>query len=189
MEPVVITVGSSNRPPLLGAIGNRAVDPGVLLEIPVSASDPDGGALVLTAAPLPAGASFADAGDGTGLFSWTPSAGQLGNAALTFQVSDAGVPPASDSEQITISVGAINAPPVLAPVGSRSVPVGQALSLALSATDPVAIPALRRRPAAAAQLSDAETARPRPTDAGTVDGRTHLHAERRRRRHAARVRQ
>jgi hypothetical protein len=136
MEPVGITVGSSNRAPVLGAIGNRTVDPGVLLEIAVTASDLDGGALQLSAAPLPTGSTFSDAGNGTGLFAWTPSAGQLGNSALTFQVKDAGVPQASDTELVTISVGSVNAPPVLEPIGSRSVQVGEPLSIAISATDP-----------------------------------------------------
>ena len=136
LEPVVITVGSSNRPPVLGAIGNRTVDPGLLLEIAVTATDPDGGALQLSAAPLPAGATFSDAGNGTGQFAWTPSTSQLGNAAVTFQVKDSGVPQATDSEQVTISVGSVNAPPVLATIGSRNAPIGEALSIAISATDP-----------------------------------------------------
>ena len=135
LEAVGITVGSSNRPPVLGAIGNRTGDPGALLQIAVSASDPDGGALTLSATPLPAGATFADAGDGSGLFEWTPGAGQLGNHAVTFRVIDKGTPPASDSENVTLTIGTVNAPPVLAPIGRRSTRVGQPLHVAISATD------------------------------------------------------
>jgi hypothetical protein len=135
LEAVAITVGSSNRPPVLGAIGSRKGDPGALLQIAVSATDPDGGAPVLSASPLPAGATFSDAGDGSGLFEWTPGAGQLGNHAVTFRATDGGTPPASDSENVTLTIGTVNAPPVLAQIGRRSTRVGQPLHVAISATD------------------------------------------------------
>ncbi len=137
LESVVITVGSSNRPPVLGAIGRRATDPGAPLEIALSATDTDvSDTLVVTASPLPAGASFSDAGGGNALFSWTPDAGQLGNHTVTFRVEDDGIPPASDSEVVRITVGQVNAPPELEPIGSRGTKAGQALSVVLSATDP-----------------------------------------------------
>jgi hypothetical protein len=136
LESVQIQVGDSNRPPVLGAIGPRAGDPGFALEFTVSASDPDGDALQLSATPLPAGASFTDAGDGSGLFSWTPDTSQLGNHPVTFRVDDAGTPAASDSEVVTLTIGQVNAPPVLTPIGSRSGKVGEALTIALAAQDP-----------------------------------------------------
>jgi hypothetical protein len=133
LEAVAITVGSSNRPPVLGAIGSRTGDPGALLQIAVSASDPDGDALTLTAEPLPQGATFADAGDGSGLFEWTP--GAAGNHSVTFRASDDGTPPASDRESVTLTIGTVNAPPVLTPIGRRSVRVGQPLHVMIRATD------------------------------------------------------
>jgi hypothetical protein len=136
MEPVQITVGSSNRPPLLGAIGNRTGDPGVLLEIAVAATDPDRDALALSAMPLPPGASFTDAGDGTGLFQWTPTAGQTGNHTLTFRVTDDGVPFAQDSEAVTLTIGRVNARPTLDPIGNRRTRAGMPLHVALHASDP-----------------------------------------------------
>jgi hypothetical protein len=136
LETVVITVGSSNRPPVLGAIGHPTGDPGLALEIAVAATDPDGDTIQLSATPLPVGATFSDAGDGTGMFSWTPDTSQVGNHGVTFTALDKGVPPVSDSEAVTITIGQVNAPPVLAPIGSRNVKVGTALSIALSAQDP-----------------------------------------------------
>jgi hypothetical protein len=136
LEAVSISVGDSNRPPVLGAIGHPTGDPGLPLEIAVAATDPDGDKLELSATPLPVGASFSDAGDGTGMFSWTPDTSQLGNHRVTFRAQDTGVPAASDSEEVTITIGQVNAPPVLAPIGNRSVRAGQALSIALSAQDP-----------------------------------------------------
>jgi hypothetical protein len=136
MEPVAILVGSTNRPPVLGAIGNRTGDPGALLEIAVAATDPDGDALSLSAAPLPAGATFSDAGDGSALFSWTPAAGQVGNHAVTFRVMDDGVPVAQDSEAVTLTIGRVNARPTLDPIGNRRTRVGMPLHVALHASDP-----------------------------------------------------
>jgi hypothetical protein len=135
LEAVAITVGSANRPPVLGAIGSRTGEPGALLQIAVSARDQDGDAIELTAEPLPQGATFADAGDGSGLFAWTPGAAQVGRHSVTFRASDDGTPSASDSESVTLTIGAVNAPPVLAPIGRRSTRVGQPLHVAIHATD------------------------------------------------------
>ena len=136
MEPVAITVGSSNRPPVLGTIGNRTGEAGMPLTIDVSATDPDGGALVLTAMTLPSGAVFTDNRNGTGRLAWTPTASQLGNHNVTFRVTDAGTPAASDSEAVTLTIGGtVNAPPVLGAIGNRTTRVGQALHAAISATD------------------------------------------------------
>lgn len=136
MEVVVITVGSSNRPPQLGAIGPRPGDPGLPLEIDIIASDPDDDALTLSATPLPAGASFRDDGNGTGRFAWTPDTGQIGNHVVTFRVGDDGVPMADDSEDVTLTIGRVNGWPVLAPVGDRRTKVGQPLHVELRAQDP-----------------------------------------------------
>jgi hypothetical protein len=74
--------------------------------------------------------------DGSALFTWTPDASQLGNHVVTFEVQDGSEPVGSDSEAVTITIGQVNAPPVLAPIGDRSVTAGEALALALGAQDP-----------------------------------------------------
>jgi Bacterial Ig domain/Putative Ig domain len=136
MEPVAITVGSANRPPVLGAIGNRMGEAGVPLLIDVSATDLDGDALTLSALTLPSGAVFTDHRDGTGRFEWTPGTLQLGNHAVTFRVTDAGVPSARDEEAVTLTIGAaVNAPPVLGAIGNRTVRAGLLLHVPISATD------------------------------------------------------
>jgi len=70
-------------PPVLSPIGPREASVGVRLLFSVSASDPDGGALSYSAAPLPAGAAFNPA---TRTFDWTPAASQVGTTAVTFTV-------------------------------------------------------------------------------------------------------
>lgn len=130
---VAVTVAAVNDPPVLAAIGNKAVDEGQLLSFVVSATDAEGNTLTYTAAPLPSGATF-DAGTRT--FSWTPGFTQAGNFDVTFTVTDNGTPAASDAETVTITVGAVNQPPELASIGAKAVDEGQTVSFAVSATDP-----------------------------------------------------
>jgi len=85
-----------NQAPALDAIGDKSVLETKTLSFTVTASDPDGDTLDLSATPLPAGASFED-----GEFSWTPTDEQAGSYSVTFTVSDGEL---SDSETITIAV-------------------------------------------------------------------------------------
>ena len=132
-EVVTITVGNVNRPPVLGTIGSKSVNEGVLVTFTVSASDPDGDGLTFSASNLPSGASF---NPSTRVFSWTPAFGAAGNYNATFTVTDDGTPAENDSEVVTISVGNVNRPPVLGAIGSKSVDEGDLLSFTISASDP-----------------------------------------------------
>lgn len=127
---------AANRPPVLAPIGNRAADPGQQLAFVISASDPDGDALGFEATGLPTGAELIDQGDGTAGFAWTPTVDQAGNHAVTFVVTDAGSPAESDSEIVTLSVGDVNHPPVLAAVGDHTVYEGSPFAIGLEASDP-----------------------------------------------------
>jgi len=90
---------STNRAPVLNAIGNRAVVELATLSFTISATDPDGDTLTYTASNLPQGASFDPL---SRTFSWTPEDGQAGvYANIHFQVSDGSL---GDSEYITITV-------------------------------------------------------------------------------------
>jgi hypothetical protein len=126
----------ANQPPVLAPIGSQSVSEEGLLNLAVAASDPDGDAIALVASGLPTGAVFTDQGGGAGQLVWMPSFAQAGNYSVTFKATDDGVPPASDLETITITVGNVNRPPVLALIGDQTLFAGDALSLALSATDP-----------------------------------------------------
>jgi hypothetical protein len=135
-EQITITVGDVNRAPTLDPIGNRTGSEGVPLTIALRASDPDGDALRLEAANAPTGANLVDYGNGSALFSWTPAFGQTGGYPVSFIVTDDGVPMRSDSEQITITVGDVNRPPTLDPIGNRTVKEGASLAILLTASDP-----------------------------------------------------
>ncbi|MEO8497164.1 MAG: putative Ig domain-containing protein, partial [Planctomycetota bacterium] len=73
----------------------------------------------------------------TGVFTWTPSEAQgPGTFDITVRVTDDGTPNLSDSETITVTVGEVNEPPVLAAIGNKSVDEGSLLTFTASASDP-----------------------------------------------------
>ena len=132
-ETITITVGNVNGPPELDPIGNKQVDEGQLLEFTITASDSDGN-LFFSAGNLPPGADF---NLDTQTFSWTPDFTQAGNyPGITFTVEDDGIPPLSDSETIHITVGNVNRPPELDPIGSKQVNEEQLLEFIITALDP-----------------------------------------------------
>jgi DNA-binding beta-propeller fold protein YncE len=132
-EAITITVGNVNRPPVLDPIGNKAVSEGAQLQFVIVANDPDGDSLTYSASNLPTGAVFDPA---TQTFIWTPAFNQEGSYPnILFTVNDAGNPALSDSESITVTVGNVNRPPILDPVGHRAINEGEALSITLTATD------------------------------------------------------
>ena len=132
-EYVTITVGDVNRPPVLAPIGPRHAAVGDVLSFEISAVDPEGDDLSFDAEDLPLGADF----DGlSGTFTWPTQTGDAGNYTVTFAVTDDGSPAESDTEQVTITVGDVNRPPAMDPVGNRRIVEGDTLVITLTATDP-----------------------------------------------------
>lgn len=91
-------VTPQNQPPVLNAIGNKAVNEGGLLEFTISASDPENQTLTYSVSGLPQGAYFSA---NKRIFSWLPNYNQQGSYVLHFEVSDGAL---TDSEDITITV-------------------------------------------------------------------------------------
>jgi hypothetical protein len=95
----IVTV---NTPPTLTAIGAESVAWGNLLSFTATASDPNAPPQTLTfslAGTVPMGASITPGG----LFSWTPTSGQIGMPTLTVRVTDpCGV---YDEKSFTVNVG------------------------------------------------------------------------------------
>ncbi|MCP5092574.1 MAG: DUF5011 domain-containing protein, partial [Gammaproteobacteria bacterium] len=121
-ETITITVNDVNRPPVLTVIGPRTVEDGNLLSFVLNASDPDGHniAFSMNGVPpgsgLPAGANLVDNGNGTAQFSWTPDLSQVGSHSIQFNATDDGLPPAGDSEVVSITVTTPDiTPPVVTP--------------------------------------------------------------------------
>jgi hypothetical protein len=129
-------VAGAPAPPVLGAIGSKAVNEEAMLVFDATATDsdtPDSGLTFSLGSGSPTGAAITSAGH----FSWIPTEAQgPGSYPVTVQVADDSSPALSDSEQITITVSEVNSPPVLAAIGGKSVKVGSLLTFDATATDP-----------------------------------------------------
>ena len=123
-------VPANDNPPVIGPIGDRSINEGTSLAFTVSATDPDGDAITYSATGLPTGASFDPS---THIFTWTPDYTQAGVYTVTFTASDGNL---SASQNVVITVANINLPPIIDPIGDKTVAEGSALSFVISATDP-----------------------------------------------------
>ncbi len=123
------------RAPRLNPIGNQSVGEGQRLAFTVSATDPDlDDLLTFSSSPLPGDARFDPQ---SGLFQWQTRLGDEGYYAMIFTVCDSCTEaPLCDVEDITIAVGNICQPPVLAEIGPRQVSEGDLLRFQLNASDP-----------------------------------------------------
>ena len=130
-ENITIVVDNTNRPPVLAPIGNKTTSENSLLEFTITVTDPDGDVLMYSASALPAGAVFDPS---TGSFSWTPTFEQAGMYAdIHFGVTDG---ESTDGENITIVVDNTNRPPVLGPIGNKTISENSLLEFTITATDP-----------------------------------------------------
>lgn len=136
-----IRVVTANAAPVLSPIGDRTVQAGEMLRFVAEATDEDGPAESLTfglSSDAPAGAVLDPA---TGVFEWRPTV-QQNHTAYTFAVTvtDAGLVPKSDSEEITVTVGRPNKAPVVdVPPDQSSMP-GESVTLVIAAFDPDEFP-------------------------------------------------
>lgn len=103
------------RAPVLQFIANHTVKETHLLSYLVEASSPDGHAVSLSAAPLPAGATFtvmapdpATPALARAVFQWTPPKGSAGHYLLTYTASDGSL---SASRSASIRVDPVDPPP------------------------------------------------------------------------------
>ncbi|TLN02868.1 hypothetical protein FDZ71_12855, partial [bacterium] len=128
-KTITITVANVNRPPVLTVPGAQSGSEGAEITFTVTATDPDGPAPTLSATSLPSGATFA-----SGVFSWIPDYSQAGGPyTVTFSATD-GV--ATVQNSVDITVGNSDRPPILSPVGARTVAENANLSFTLSGSDP-----------------------------------------------------
>jgi hypothetical protein len=120
-----------NRPPVLNPIGNRTATTGQSLHFVVTASDPDGDAVSLSAQNLPPGATFDGA---TGQFHWqSPTLGTF--TGVRFFAAQASPVSLSDAEFIDIQVS--NTPPAgVLSFGASAYTTGEAGPAVLTVTRP-----------------------------------------------------
>jgi len=122
-----------NHPPVLAPIADATVVAGKTLRVAVSATDPDGDALVFSVQGLP-GATVTD-----GVLQWTPSSAQVGIFPSIVIVSDGLL---QDSGAFTVTVTSPpppppgNQPPVLGPIAPVTVNEGAPVNVLFTASDP-----------------------------------------------------
>lgn len=125
-----VTVTNTNRKPIISVLGSRTGAEGQTFKLSVSVSDPDGDPVTTFANGLPVGGAYDET---RGVFSWTPTYTQASTRNVRFYVNDGNV---SNSELVTIVIANTNRPPVLIPIGSRSVKEGVLLKFSVSGSDP-----------------------------------------------------
>ncbi|MEO6182744.1 MAG: putative Ig domain-containing protein, partial [Verrucomicrobiota bacterium] len=99
-----IVVTELNTAPVLAALSNKVIYVGAQLLVTNSASDADIPANILSF-NLSSNAPSGTAIDSTnGLFSWIPTADQVGTDSISITVTDNGLPPLSDTKLFSVSV-------------------------------------------------------------------------------------
>ncbi len=127
---------STNAPPVLAAIGDRAIDEETPLAFTVSATDTDVPIQRLTFS-LDSGPAGAVIHPDTGAFAWTPAEAEGPCATqVTVRVADNGWTNGVDSETFTITVNEVNRPPEAGAVADLHVGPGSLLTLPVPASDP-----------------------------------------------------
>lgn len=123
-----------NSAPTVQPVADQTVDEGIPVSFTVVAADSDLPVQTVTYAlqNAPTGASISS----SGVFSWTPTESQ-GPAGyrVSIVVTDNGVPAASQTVAVTLTVREANVPPVIAAVADQVVDVGSGLFVPWSATD------------------------------------------------------
>ncbi len=135
---VAVTVtGAQNRPPIISVPGPQVIAVGKTLSFTVTATDPDGDAVTLSASSVPPNAAFDPA---TGHFVFTPSSDQAGQTlVVTFTATDSKGASASATVQITVvnsTGGEIGAPIISVPPSPIIINVGQTLVFSVTGTSP-----------------------------------------------------
>ena len=122
-----------NSPPVLAYIGPKSVNEGTMLSFTATASDPDVPPQTLTFS-LGSGAPPSASITSGGYFTWTPTEAQGPSVYnINITVSD-GID--IDYEVITVTVNEVNLPPVLNPIGPKTINEGALLQFTITASDP-----------------------------------------------------
>ena len=130
-------VPPGNECPTVTAPATQTVNEGSLLSFTVTASDPDGDTVVLSATDLPSGAASGDNLNNTGTFTWTPGSLQSGTYSVTFSGDDGNGCTDTATTLITVNdVGPGNECPTVTAPATQTVNEGQALNFTVTATDP-----------------------------------------------------
>lgn len=123
-----------NSPPVLGAIGSRAVNEYATLTVPLSASDPNGDAVTFSASPIRSDLSVSGS-----TLTFSPGnvvTGGAANTVISIRVTATDSNGATDFEDVPITVQNVNGLPTITSPGNRTVAEGSLLDLTVQVSDP-----------------------------------------------------
>ncbi len=139
-QTFIITVNPINDPPTLADLANQTIteDAGpqtlALTTGPGGGSDEAGQSVTLSATSSNPVVIPNPTVSGT-THSYTPVANQSGSATITVTATDGQAANHTTTKTFTVTVTPINDPPVLAPIGARTVNEGELLTFTLSGSD------------------------------------------------------
>lgn len=103
-ESFTITVTNTNQPPQITAIADHQVVEGMVVNIPISATDAEGQTIALTKQAGPAFATVTDNGGGNGNLRLAPGMSDSGVYTVTVRAADNGTPSSSSDESLVVTV-------------------------------------------------------------------------------------
>ncbi|MAF83890.1 MAG: hypothetical protein CL797_07310 [Chromatiales bacterium] len=109
-EVFTIAVTAVNDPPQITTTAPTSATEDVEYSYTPAADDEEGGSLTWTLSNAPEEMTIEAE---TGVISWTPLEGVTTSGEVSLTVTDDGIPSASDTEEFTIAVTAVNDPPVV----------------------------------------------------------------------------
>ncbi|HEY6328971.1 MAG TPA: Ig domain-containing protein [Blastocatellia bacterium] len=127
-----------SQPPVISVPGPRLIGVGQPLSFTVTAANPGGGPVTLSAAALPPNASFSSA---TGIFAFTPASNQVGQTYdVTFTATNQQGLSSSAPVQITVVASSNPQPgPIISvPLSPITVPAGGSLGFTVAGSSPIA---------------------------------------------------
>ncbi|MEM7168367.1 MAG: putative Ig domain-containing protein, partial [Planctomycetota bacterium] len=126
-QDFIVVVTDINQPPMINSAATVLATVGTLYEYLVLATDPDrSDTLTFELTTKPAGA---DIDANTGLLSWTPTLGQVGNQSFVVEVSDDGMPAQTVTQAFVVAVAP---PPNVAPTITSIAPTTATISVQLN---------------------------------------------------------
>jgi hypothetical protein len=136
-ELVQVTVTESgNQPPVMSGIGDTTINEGDSLVVIVTAYDPDGSGVQLSATSTLPSFNFVDSGNGTGVFRFGATYYDAGEDTIWFAAVDFYNPPGVSIGTMALTITEINQPPVIDSIGPFGVVVGDNLTFNVTASDP-----------------------------------------------------
>lgn len=132
-QRIMLQVRDSDRVPQFAPVPPQQTMEGELLAFGVSASDPDGDSVFLSADSLPIGTAFTDSLNGRGEFLWTPGFDQAGTYRPIIIATDRIL-----TARLGVSIQVLNVIQALnfTPIGNQQISEGALLAFPLSAADP-----------------------------------------------------